>query len=150
MPRRHRPPPPTSPLSLSPLRILTQILTLQLLYYLCVTSLLLFTALTAGRPFSPDLVLSWRSLRGDTAGGWTLGVCWVAGGVCGYVWFRFVRAVLFPSAFCLLPFFGGAGGGGGIFSCLYASWIPPPFHHHTHTHIPLRTHLPNHPSPKPS
>lgn len=84
MPRRRRPPPPYALTSLSPLRILTQILTLQLLYYLCVTGLLLFTALTAGRPFSPDLVLSWRSVRGDTAGGWTLGVvCWLGGGFCG-------------------------------------------------------------------
>ncbi|CAF9906825.1 hypothetical protein IMSHALPRED_005365 [Imshaugia aleurites] len=83
MPRpRPRPrPPPT----LSPLRLLTQIITLQLLYYLCVTTLLLFTSLTAGKPFTPDLVLSWRSLRGDTAAGWTLGVCWLGGSFCGII-----------------------------------------------------------------
>lgn len=85
MPRRL--PSPPSPLStLTPLRILTQILTLQLLYYLCTTTLILFTALTAGKPFSPDLILSWRSLRGDTAVGWTLGLCWLGGSFCGYVY----------------------------------------------------------------
>lgn len=67
----------------APIRILTQILTLQLLYYLSTTSLILFTALTAGKPFTPDLVLSWKSLRGDTAVGWTLGLCWMGGSFCG-------------------------------------------------------------------
>lgn len=91
MPRPRRPPPApkNAPTALSPLRILTQIVTLQLLYYLCATGLLLFTALTAGRPFSPDLVLSWRSLRGDTAVGWSLGVCWLGASFCGYVFFFF-------------------------------------------------------------
>lgn len=84
MPRRP-PPPPHALTSLSPLRILTQIITLQLLYYLCATTLILFTALTAGKPFTPDLVLSWRSLRGDTTVGWTLGLCWMGGSFCGYV-----------------------------------------------------------------
>lgn len=88
-PRRRRPPPQSLP---SPLQILTQILTLQLLYYAGVTGLLLFTALTSGLTTDPpllssaDLVLSWRSVRGDTARGWTLGACWVLGGVgVGYV-----------------------------------------------------------------
>ncbi|KAM0800855.1 integral membrane protein S linking to the trans Golgi network-domain-containing protein, partial [Usnea florida] len=71
--------------ALSPLRLLTQIITLQLLYYLCVTALLLFTALTAGRPFSWDLLLGWRSVRGDTARGWTVGGCWLGGAVCGTI-----------------------------------------------------------------
>lgn len=84
MPPRHRPPRPHS----SPLQILTQILTLQLLYYLCATGLLLFAALTAGNdpPFGADRVLSWRGVRGDTAAGWAVGGCWVvAGGMCGCV-----------------------------------------------------------------
>lgn len=87
MPRR-RPPPSYALSSLSPLRISIQILALQLGYYICTTALILFTALTAGRPFSMDLVLSWRSLRGDTAVGWTLGLCWlVGGGLSGCVFF---------------------------------------------------------------
>lgn len=83
MPRRP-PRPPHALTSLSPLRLLTQIVTLQLLYYLCTTTLLLFTTLTAGKPFTPDLLLSWRSLRGDTALGWMLGSCWIGGSFCGY------------------------------------------------------------------
>lgn len=84
MPPR-RPPPPHALQSLSPARILTQIVSLQLLYYLATTSLILFTALTSGKHFTLDLVLSWKSLRGDTAVGWTLGLCWlVGGGLAGY------------------------------------------------------------------
>jgi hypothetical protein len=80
-----RPPPHPSLTRLTPLRLLTQILTLQLSFYTIATSLILFTALAAGKPFSPDLVLSWRSIRGDTAVGWTLGLCWVLTSVFGYV-----------------------------------------------------------------
>ena len=47
------------------------------------TLLILFTALAAGKPFSADLVLSWRSLRGDTTVGWTLGLCWISVGGFG-------------------------------------------------------------------
>lgn len=67
----------------SPLKILTQILTLQAAYYMLATLLILFTALAAGKPFSADLVLSWRSLRGDTTVGWTLGLCWISVGGFG-------------------------------------------------------------------
>ncbi|KAL8729160.1 MAG: hypothetical protein Q9166_004899 [cf. Caloplaca sp. 2 TL-2023] len=74
--RRH-PRRPGALQTLSPLRILTQILLLQSLHYASATTLILFTALAAGKPFSIDLVLSWRSLRGDTTVGWTLGLCWV-------------------------------------------------------------------------
>lgn len=71
--------------TLSPLRILTQILLLQTLHYATAFALILFTALAAGKPFSLDLVLSWRSLRGDTTIGWTLGLCWVMCAGAGYV-----------------------------------------------------------------
>ncbi|KAI4171855.1 MAG: hypothetical protein LQ343_003932 [Gyalolechia ehrenbergii] len=74
---RRRPPRPGRLQILSPLRILTQILTLQLLHYLIGTVLILFTALAAGKHFNADLVLDWRSLRADTTVGWTLGLCWV-------------------------------------------------------------------------
>ncbi|KAI4086550.1 MAG: hypothetical protein LQ344_007453 [Seirophora lacunosa] len=75
MPRR--PPRPGHLQNLSPLRIITQIAALQLLHYAIATALILFTALAAGKHFSLDLVLDWRSLRGDTTVGWTLGLCWV-------------------------------------------------------------------------
>ena len=77
MPRRRRPPRPGALADLSPTRILTQIVVLQLAYYACAAVLIIFTALVAGKEISTDLLLSWRSLRGDTAVGWTLGLVWV-------------------------------------------------------------------------
>lgn len=71
--------------SLSPLKILTQIVILQSAFYAIATALILFTVLTAGKSFSLDLVLSWRSLRGDTVVGWTLGLCWGMSSLAGYV-----------------------------------------------------------------
>ena len=69
---------PASRATLSPpLQILSQIVILQLSFYAVAATLILFAALTAGRPFSPDLVLGWRGVRGDTAAGWTLGLCWM-------------------------------------------------------------------------
>lgn len=38
----------------------------------------------AGRHFTFDLVLSWRSLRGDTTVGWMLGLVWLLNSVIGY------------------------------------------------------------------
>ncbi|KAF2121721.1 integral membrane protein S linking to the trans Golgi network-domain-containing protein [Lophiotrema nucula] len=77
MPRRRRPPRPGALADLSPTRILSQIIVLQLAYYACAAILIIFTALVAGREIDTDLLLSWRSLRGDTTVGWTLGLVWV-------------------------------------------------------------------------
>ncbi|TKA75096.1 hypothetical protein B0A49_03359 [Cryomyces minteri] len=77
MPRRRRPPRPGALADLSPLRILTQIIILQVLYYACAAVLILFTALVAGKDVSLDLLLSWRPLRGDVTVGWMLGLCWM-------------------------------------------------------------------------
>ena len=77
MPRRRRPPRPGALADLSPLRILTQIAVLQALYYACSSVLIVFTALVAGKELTVDLILSWRSLRGDTTVGWTLGLVWL-------------------------------------------------------------------------
>ncbi|KAF2252714.1 hypothetical protein BU26DRAFT_517287 [Trematosphaeria pertusa] len=77
MPRRRRPPRPGALADLSPTRILSQIIVLQLAYYACAAVLILFTALVAGKEISTDLLFSWRSLRGDTTVGWTLGLVWV-------------------------------------------------------------------------
>lgn len=85
MPHTKRPPHPSALTALSPLKILTQILTLQASYYALGTVLILFTTLAAGKPFSLDLVLSWRSLRGDTTVGWTLGLCWMLDSFLGYI-----------------------------------------------------------------
>ena len=83
MPRRRRPPRAGALNDLSPLKILRQIALLQTAYYTIATLLILFTTLVAGKGFSPDLILSWRSLRGDTAVGWTLGLCWMMDSLVG-------------------------------------------------------------------
>lgn len=84
MDRRRRPPRPGALTELPPLKILTQILILQAIWYIAATALILFTALVAGRQFSFDLVLSWRSLRGDTTVGWMLGLVWLLNSLIGY------------------------------------------------------------------
>ena len=83
MVRRRRPPRAGALTDLSPLKILTQIIILQAAYYACATVLIVFTSLVVGKRFSPDLILSWRSLRGDTAVGWTLGICWMLNSFIG-------------------------------------------------------------------
>ncbi|KAK3207292.1 hypothetical protein GRF29_103g442421 [Pseudopithomyces chartarum] len=77
MPRRRRPPRPGALADLSPTRIASQILLLQLAYYACAAVLIIFTALVFGKEISTDLLFSWQSLRGDTTVGWTLGLVWV-------------------------------------------------------------------------
>lgn len=94
--RHRRPPRPGALQTLSPLRILTQILLLQTLHYASAIALILLTALAAGKPFSLDLVLSWRSLRGDTTVGWTLGLCWVMCAGAGYVFSSSLLPFPFP------------------------------------------------------
>ncbi len=85
MARRRRPPRPGALTELPPLKILSQILLLQAIWYLAGTLLILFTALVAGKHFSFDLVLSWRALRGDTTVGWMLGLVWLLNSLIGYV-----------------------------------------------------------------
>jgi hypothetical protein len=85
MARRRRPPRPGALTELPPLKILTQIVLLQVVWYAVGTLLILFTALVAGKKFSFDLVLSWRSLRGDTTVGWMLGLVWLLNSVVGFV-----------------------------------------------------------------
>jgi hypothetical protein len=71
-------------IELPPLKILSQILILQAIWYGVATALILFTALVAGRHFTLDMVLSWRSLRGDTTVGWMLGLVWMLNSFIGY------------------------------------------------------------------
>ncbi|KAH9879986.1 hypothetical protein J1614_002011 [Plenodomus biglobosus] len=77
MARRRRPPRPGALADLSPTRILSQIALLQLAYYGCAAILIVFTALVAGKEINVDLLFSWRTLRGDTTVGWTLGLVWI-------------------------------------------------------------------------
>lgn len=84
MPRRRRPPRPGALADLAPLRIATQIVVLQLLYYLSAGILILFTALVAGAPIRLELLFSWKSLRGDVTIGWMLGVVWMLNSLIAY------------------------------------------------------------------
>lgn len=85
MARRRRPARPGALADLAPTRILSQILLLQLLYYAVAAALILFTALVAGKQVTLDLVLSWRTLRGDITTGWMLGLCWMMDSLIWYV-----------------------------------------------------------------
>jgi len=85
MARRRRPPRPGALTELPPLKILSQIVLLQIIWYIAATALILFTALVAGKHFSLDLVLSWRSLRGDTTVGWMLGLVWLLNSLIGVI-----------------------------------------------------------------
>ncbi|MCJ1355918.1 MAG: hypothetical protein MMC33_005911 [Icmadophila ericetorum] len=84
MPRR-RPRPATAIQSLSPLRILTQIILLQTAFYITGTILLLFTSLVAGRRFYLGMVWDWRIVRGDTVDGWMWALCWMLVGFAGII-----------------------------------------------------------------
>ncbi|EER23223.1 hypothetical protein D8B26_001305 [Coccidioides posadasii str. Silveira] len=70
---------------LPPLIIVKKILLLQVAFYVCATILILFAALVAGTAFSPDLILSWRTLRGDTTIGWTLSFVWLLNSFFGVI-----------------------------------------------------------------
>ena len=88
MARRRRPPRPGALTELPPLWVARQIVLLQVIWYAVATALILFTALVAGKHFSFDLVLSWRSLRGDTTVGWMLGLVWLLNSFIGCASFR--------------------------------------------------------------
>jgi hypothetical protein len=85
MARRRRPPRPGALIELPPLKILSQIVLLQTIWYTLGTVLILFMALVAGAHFNLDMVLSWRSLRGDTTVGWMLGLVWMLDSFLEYV-----------------------------------------------------------------
>jgi len=85
MPRRRKPPRPGALTELPPLKILSQIAILQVLYYVSGGALILFTVLVAGRAFSLDLIFSWQSLRGDTTVGWMLGLVWMLNAFIGAI-----------------------------------------------------------------
>jgi protein SYS1 len=77
MPRRRRPPRAGALADASPLRILSQIIILQIAYYICAAVLIVFATVVAGKEVNLDLVLSWRSLRSDITVGWMLGLLWM-------------------------------------------------------------------------
>jgi hypothetical protein len=88
MVRRRRPPRSGALTELRPLKILSQIAALQIIYYVAATILILFTTLVSGTKFSLDLIFSWRDVRADAATGWVWGFIWLFdGGLVVYVLF---------------------------------------------------------------
>lgn len=77
MTRRRRPPRPGALTDLAPLRILSQIVLLQVAYYATALILIVFTALAAGKAMNLDLIMNWRNLRGDITEGWMFGLVWM-------------------------------------------------------------------------
>ncbi|KUI61836.1 Protein SYS1 [Cytospora mali] len=80
MPRRRRPPRSGALTELPPLKILSQIAALQVLFYFAALVLMLFSSLVSGRGFTMDLVLGWAAVRGDTTQGWLNGFMWMLDG----------------------------------------------------------------------
>jgi hypothetical protein len=108
MPRKRRPPRPGALADLAPLRILRKMLLLQAAYYGAAAVLLTFSVLVAGRRPELDLLLGWRTVRGDTTVGWMLALVWLLTSLARYVpapvlgrW-RLMRAVLlrYSSSWC--------------------------------------------------
>jgi hypothetical protein len=83
-PRRRKPPRAGALTELPPLKIIRSIILLQLAYYVTAVILILFTALVAGQNFSLDLIFDWKSIRGDSTIGWTLGLVWLLVGFIRY------------------------------------------------------------------
>jgi len=106
MPRHRRPPRAGALTDLPPLRIFTQILTLQVAYYVGAAVTILFTAVVSGQAFNLDLVLSWKSLRGDTTAGWVLGLVWLLNSLFGVIFLLVVvaRSKLVPDFAVTLHF----------------------------------------------
>ncbi|TKX24467.1 hypothetical protein C1H76_3074 [Elsinoe australis] len=98
MPRRRRPARPGALADLAPRRILTQIVVLQALYYLCAAALIIFTTLVAGKPVSLDLLFNWETVRGDVTTGWTLALCWMFDALICVIFFLLLiaRSKLIP------------------------------------------------------
>ncbi|KAF7587007.1 hypothetical protein BBP40_007873 [Aspergillus hancockii] len=98
MPPRRRAPPAGARTELPPLKIVRKIFLLQLAYYVSATTLILFTTLVYGTPFSLDLILNWESLRGDTTIGWMLGLVWMLNSLAGIIFLLVlvVRSKLIP------------------------------------------------------
>jgi Integral membrane protein S linking to the trans Golgi network len=83
-PRRRKPPRAGALTDLPPLKIIRSIFLLQLAYYATAAILILFTTLILGQKFTPALIFSWRSVRGDTTIGWTIGFTWLLTGFITY------------------------------------------------------------------
>ncbi|KKA26978.1 hypothetical protein TD95_000547 [Thielaviopsis punctulata] len=80
MARRRRTRRPGALTELPPLRIFSQIVALQALYYAVSLVLTVFSSLVAGTPWTLDLMLGWSAVRGDVTQGWLLALLMVLDG----------------------------------------------------------------------
>ncbi|KAI9745882.1 MAG: hypothetical protein M1818_000563 [Claussenomyces sp. TS43310] len=120
MSRRRKPPRPGALTELPPLKILSQIALLQIIYYVSGISLILFTALVAGRAFTLDLVFNWQTLRGDTTVGWMLGFVWMLNAFIGALALLFLvsRSKLIPDFALTIHFLHL------LTTCVYSGSLP--------------------------
>lgn len=63
--------------SLAPKRLFSQILLLQIVYYLIGGVIISFYYIVSGNPFSIYVIFSWEPVRMDTTIGWTLALLWL-------------------------------------------------------------------------
>lgn len=80
MARRRRPRRSGALTELPPLKLATQIATVQAILYAVLVPLVLFTSLVSGRPFSFEQVFGWSAIRGDTTQGYLMAFIWVLAG----------------------------------------------------------------------
>ena len=84
MARRRRPRRSGALTELPPLKIASQIATLQAILYAVLVPLVLFTSLVSGGNFSFEQAFGWSAIRGDTTQGYLMAFVWVlAGGLFG-------------------------------------------------------------------
>lgn len=62
---------------LAPKRLFTQIVTLQLAYYLLGLVMITFAVLILGLKWEPHYIFSWVDVRADTSLGWLLALLWL-------------------------------------------------------------------------
>ncbi|EPE05158.1 integral membrane protein [Ophiostoma piceae UAMH 11346] len=80
MARRRRPRRSGALTELPPLKLASQIATLQAILYAVLVPLALFTSLVSGRDFSFEQVFGWSAIRGDTTQGYLMAFIWVLAG----------------------------------------------------------------------
>jgi hypothetical protein len=63
--------------TLAPMRLLKQIVLLQVVYYIMAIVLIAFTLIVGGERFKLETVFSWEPVRLDTTWGWALSMLWL-------------------------------------------------------------------------
>ncbi|KAH8551828.1 integral membrane protein S linking to the trans Golgi network-domain-containing protein [Umbelopsis sp. PMI_123] len=66
-----------------PILIVAQIISLQALYYVSISVVILLALAITGTELSLDYILSYTEIRADTVMGWTITMCWVINTIVG-------------------------------------------------------------------